>query len=316
MRIGHLSTAYHTALILMGEGWVEKRMEVGAEWLLYPTGPAMVNAFEKGQLDLGYLGLPPTIIGIDRSVPLKCIAGGHVEGTVLIGRRGLKSFEERGSGLEAVLQQLKGGVVGSPSRGSIHDVIIRNYLAQAGLEGEVEVRNFEWADSIPEAMLEGNVDAAVGTPALAVVASRLCDSKILLPPRTLWPNNPSYGIVAREELIEESQGLLESFLRLHEDASNLIRESPREAAGIAARVIELVDEEFVLACYRISPKYCASLSEGYVESTLRFLPILSRLGYIKRPLAQENIFDKRLVEKTHPHPPHYDGPNCLREPTS
>ena len=65
LRIGHLSTAYHTAFILMGGRWVQEKMKVKADWSLFPTGPAMVQAFQKGELDIGYIGLPPAMIGME-----------------------------------------------------------------------------------------------------------------------------------------------------------------------------------------------------------------------------------------------------------
>ncbi len=38
-------------------------MGAGAEWKLFGTGPAIVDAFKKRELDMAYIGLPPAIIG-------------------------------------------------------------------------------------------------------------------------------------------------------------------------------------------------------------------------------------------------------------
>ena len=77
--IGHLSTFYHTSFILEGTDWLQKA-GLDVTWKLFASGPDMVRAFENKEIDLGYIGLPPAIIGIARGLPLKCIAGGHVEG--------------------------------------------------------------------------------------------------------------------------------------------------------------------------------------------------------------------------------------------
>ena len=55
------------------------------KWSLFPTGPAMMKAFESKEIDLGYIGLPPVMIGISKGIKIKCVAGGHVEGTVMVG---------------------------------------------------------------------------------------------------------------------------------------------------------------------------------------------------------------------------------------
>ncbi|MEE8168361.1 MAG: ABC transporter substrate-binding protein [Candidatus Hydrothermarchaeales archaeon] len=303
LRIGHLSTAYHTSLILMGMD-IEKRMGVKPVWKLFGGGPGIVQALARGNVDLGYIGLPPAMIGIDRGTPIKCVAGGHVEGTIMIGKKSLKSLEELGDVRETLLQ-LEGRAIGAPPKGSIHDVIIRDLLEKNDLKDEIEVKNFEWADFIPEAMENGELTAAVGTPPLAAIVLRTLDAKIIIPASRLWPNNPSYGIIARNELIVDHPDVIEDFLEVHEEASNLIRMHPKDAARIASQVIGMVDEDFVLQTYGISPKYCASLSDEFVASTLAFVPVLSKLGYISNVLTKKEIFDFRFIEKVHPEAPHY-----------
>jgi len=62
-----------------------KNNDVEAEWTLFPSGPDLVNAMRDGHLDIGYVGLPPAIIGVDKGIGLICIAGGHIEGTLMVG---------------------------------------------------------------------------------------------------------------------------------------------------------------------------------------------------------------------------------------
>ncbi len=152
VRIGYLSTIYHTAHILKRSAWLD-RLGVSSSWRLFGTGPAMVEAFAAGEIDLGYIGLPPAMIGIDRGVPLRCIAGGHVEGTIMIAGSSYAPLRRTGSMQEA-LGQFAGKKIGSPARGSIHDVIIRFLLQKFQIAGAVVI-NFPWADLIPAAIAEG-----------------------------------------------------------------------------------------------------------------------------------------------------------------
>ncbi len=64
-------------------------------------------------------------------------------------------------------------------------------------------------------------------------------------------------------------------------------------------------EEYIKKVLSISPKYCIALSDGYVTSTMEFVEALHRLGYIKRKLDIEDIFNFRFVEKIHPENHHY-----------
>jgi len=301
LSIAHLSTVYHTSFILMGTDWLEKA-GIHAEWKLFASGPDIVKAFENKEIDLAYIGLPPAIIGIDRGIPIVCVAGGHVEGTVMIARKEFGTLDELNN-INEVLAQFEGKVIGSPPKGSIHDVIINNAIEKAGLD--IRVRNFPWTDFVLEALVDGDIEAGVGTPSLAVAAARACGARIIIPPDTLWRNNPSYGIVVRKELLD-SQALITGFLELHEKASNFIRNNPAEAARIVSGLTGIVDEDFVIEAYRVSPKYCASLSRDFVDSTMVFIPVLRRLKYISRNLSDDEIFNHVFIDKVHKELPHYD----------
>lgn len=304
LRIGHLSTFYHTAIILMASSNTNKKLGTDVEWKLFGTGPAIVNAFEKGELDLAYIGLPPAIIGIERGVSIICIAGGHIEGTVIAGSKNLKGFPEEPD-LGIILRQAKGGKIGVPGKGSIHDVILTDCLERFDLKDNIKVINFQWADMVLEALVKGEVSIAFGTPALGAAIKRYAGGKILYPPSKLWPNNPSYGILADKDFLKKEDELAEKFLMLHEKATVFLRNSPEEASKIISDFIGFIDKDLVLDILSISPKYCAKITDGYISCTMEFVEALKRLGYIRRDVTREEIFDTSLINKIHHGKDHY-----------
>jgi NitT/TauT family transport system substrate-binding protein len=304
IRIGHLSTFYHTAILLMARNETGQRLGVETAWRLMGTGPAIMQAFEQRELDLAYIGLPPAIIGIARGVPVLCVAGGHMEGTVMAGKEQWKAFPAEPA-LGTVLSQFRGARIGVPASGSIHDVILRQALEQFGLTNSIGIRNFSWADLVLEALVTDEVSAAVGTPALAAAVRRFAKGKVLFPASGFWPDNPSYGIIASREMVDENRGVVEGFLRLHEEAAEFIRNRPREAAAAIAEFVGIVDQELVLDALSLSPRYCAKLNEAYIASTMKFVPLLRKLGYIHSEVARERIFFTELIDKIHPEKDHY-----------
>ncbi len=308
VNIGHLSTAYHTAILLIGTKWVEEHLGRPVHWGLFPTGPDIVNALSRRDLDIAYIGLTPAMIGIGRGVPIKCVAGGHVEGTVVVGKDGYASAGDLDGSVAAALRQFRGKAIGCPKRGSIHDIIVRYYLAENGLQDGVEVKNFDSAEFIAEGMADGVVEAAGATPSVVSYLGFFegsFRSKVVVPPSNLWPYNPSYGVFARTDVIEERPEVVEGFLAMHKRATEFMREKPGEAARIVAGVMELVDEAYVLRAFKVSPKYCIGLPDEYVTSTLRFVEPLKRLGYLERDLSRDDIFDLQFVRRLHPEPHHY-----------
>ncbi len=304
LRIGHLSTFFHTSILLMARGDSGERLGADIDWRLFGTGPAIVNAFEKGELDLAYIGLPPSVIGMSRGVAIVCVAGGHMEGTVIAAKKNFAGFAERAD-LGDILRQFRGRKIGVPGRGSIHDVIIRECLGRFELQGAVEIVNFPWADQVLEAVVKEEVSAAVGTPALATAIVRFAGGGIIYPPSMLWPHNPSYGIIVGRDFLRREREVAERYLLLHEEATALLRSKPGEAARMISSFVGVVDAAFVMDTLRVSPKYCAQLTDEYISSTMDFVGVLKKLGYITRDVGPGEIFDTSLIRKVHPGKDHY-----------
>jgi len=289
----------------MGEKGLEKDFNKELRWKLFGTGPAMIKAFQNKKLDIGYMGLPPAIIGIDKEVSIKCVAGGHVEGTIMIANKGYKTMASLDNDISEVFSQFKGHAIGVPSKGSIHDVILNFYLKKYGLINEIEVKHYKQAEFIAIDMKKGILEGGVGTPALAVFSSTIFDSHLIIPPECLWKDNPSYGIFFHEDIIENEPEIVMKFLHHNKEASLILRESPSKAANIISKTFEILTEKYVSDVLKISPKYCIALSDGYIKSTMEFVRTLKDLGYIKKALKIKDIFDLAFVKKVHPEPEHY-----------
>ncbi len=304
IRIGHLSTFYHTAILLMAKGNADARLGAEVEWKLMGTGPAIMQAFQRHEIDLAYIGLPPAIIGIAQGIDVICLAGGHMEGTVMAGKSQWLAHAD-GADLHAVLQQFRGRRIGVPGKGSIHDVILKDCLERYDLASDIEVVNYPWADLVTEAVVHDEVSAAFGTPALTIAIKRFAGGKILYPPSLLWPSNPSYGIVADRSFLRTEGNIVERFLLLHEEATTFIRQHPSAAARVIAGFVGIIDQEFVRETLLVSPKYCAQLTEDYIASTMKFVPVLKRGGYISSEVDRNRIFLRVIIDRIHPEKAHY-----------
>ncbi len=289
----------------MGEKNLKKEFNKEIRWKLFGTGPAMIKAFQNKKLDIGYMGLPPAIIGLDKEVPIKCVAGGHVEGTIMVASKKYKTMAQLNNSLSENLSQFKGQSIGVPSKGSIHDVILNFYLKKFSLLNEIDVKHYKQAEFIATDMKKGILEGGVGTPALAVFCSTIFDSHLISPPEFLWKDNPSYGIFFHENLIENEPEIVLKFLSHNKEASLMLRESPSKAANIISNTFDILTEKYVSDVLKISQKYCIALSGGFINSTMEFVRALKDLGYIKKELRTRDIFNLSFVQKVHPEPEHY-----------
>jgi len=289
----------------MGNKDLTNDFNLDIRWKLFGTGPAMVKAFENNKLDIGYMGLPPAIIGIEKGAPIKCVAGGHVEGTVMVAGKKYKTIAYLNNNLSEVFSQFKGLAIGVPSKGSIHDVILNFYLKKYGLVDDIKVKHYKQAEFIATDIQKGILAGGFGTPALAVFASTIFDSHLIIPPEFLWKDNPSYGIFFHEDIIDKEPKIVSKFLNHNKAASLMLRESPTRAAEIISTTFEILTKNYVSAVLEISPKYCIALSEGYVKATMEFVRTLKDLGYIKKSLRNSDIFDFKFIQEVHPESEHY-----------
>ncbi len=305
LTIGHLSTAYHTNFLLMQDEEFRKSLKREIIWRMFGTGPEMVRAFKSKELDIGYMGLPPAIIGIDKGAPIKCVAGGHVEGTIMVAKKKYKTISELQNNIGNVLSQFIGKTIGVTSKGSIHEVILSHYLKKYNLVSKIDVNNYGQAEFIALDMKKNVLEGGVGTPALVAFSSTILDSHLVIRPDNLWENNPSYGIFFHSNIIKNQPEVVTKFLVYHKKASDLLRNSPSLAAEKITQSINVIDKTYADSVIKISPKYCISLSEGYIKATMEFVNTLYQLNYIKQKPKVKDIFEFSFVKKVHPEPSHY-----------
>ncbi|MFX1409940.1 MAG: ABC transporter substrate-binding protein, partial [Promethearchaeota archaeon] len=161
------------------------------------------------------------------------------------------------------------------------------------------------AEFIAVDMKDNIIEGGVGTPALAIFASTILNSHLIIEPKYLWPNNPSYGIFFHTNLIKFQSELIIKFLEHHKKASYILRTSQSIAAEKISKSFKIIDKKYAESILKISPKYCASLSDDYVNVTMEFAKVLYELGYVRRKLRIEDIFDFKFIKKVHPEKEHY-----------
>ncbi len=280
MRIAYLSTAYHTSHII--------KRTIKADWKLFSTGVEIIKAFKEKKIDLAYVGLTPVIYATNIGLDIVCIAGGHVEGTVIAGRA-------HGE-FPKCLEKKK---VGTLAKGTIHDVILRS------VDADFEVINYSYAEMLLNDFIDAKVDFVCGTPNLAVLAEKY-GAKIVCKPEKLWSWNPSYGIVVLKDFYNKNEDKLFDFLVKHEWATNILREAKNFAVKkIYESFSGDLSVEDIKKIVEMSPKYCASLPEKYLESTLKLANLMKKIGYIEETPKKDEIFDLSLISEVHPQEEHY-----------
>lgn len=307
VKVGYLPSMCQSIYVLKEHKTLERQLGVDAvEYKRYESGPLITQAFAQGEADIGFMGIPPVMIGIDKGVPIKVISSTHSEGSSLIAKIGkYKNLTELGS-IRSVLKQFEGKSIGAPGKGSIQDVIIRTELKRAGVNATI--KNIPIASTLPALLNEGQVEAYVVWPPFEMEGVLKGYGDVVIPSDKLWPYNPCCALVVTEKFEKEHPDTVQKLVELHDYASMFIMAHPEELADAANAELG-IDNETALASIQFSPKYCALPNERYINSTMQFVNALKELGYTTNNLTEDQIFDLKYIKKAHPGP--YDEPGTV-----
>lgn len=308
IQVGHLSTAYHTSFLLMGDKKSSINSDLEISWFQFSTGPEMIKALKQSKLDAVYIGIPPGIIGIDKGVPMKCVASGHIEGTIMMGLEHAFPLSNFEGDFFSFFQQFHNQTIGVTRKGSIHDVILRKYLDKYKGKSSIKIKNYNEAELIAYDVYKKHIIAGVGTPALLTFASSFTKSHLLVPPYRFWSYNPSYGIFFHQKKISSSPDQVVSFLKAHKKASELLRLNPDKAAEIISRNYQIFSKKYVKQVIGISPRYCIAISPKFLQVTMNFTEYLQKIGYINKMYSKNEIFNLKFIEEVHPEQEHFYNP--------
>lgn len=309
LKVGYLPSMCQAIYVLKQYKTLERELGVDVvEYKRYESGPLITQAFAQGDADIGFMGIPPVMIGIDKGVPIKVIASTHSEGSSLIAKsKGYKNLTQLGS-IQAVLKQFDGKSIGAPGKGSIQDVIIRTELKKAELN--VTVKNIPIASTLPALLNEGQIEAYVVWPPFEMEGVLKGYGDVVIPSDKLWPYNPCCALVVTEKFEKEHPDTVQKLVELHNYASLFIMSHPEELANAANAELG-INNETALASIEFSPKYCSLPDDRYINSTMDFVNALKDLGYTTNNLTEDQIFDLKYIKKAHPGP--YDEPGTVKD---
>lgn len=275
------------ALVGVGKGSFGDALGSGAtlDTKTFNAGPALVEAMFAGDVDLGYVGPNPAINGYVKSKgkALKIIAGAASGGASFVVRSG--------AGI-ASPKDLDGKKLATPQLGGTQDVALRFYLQQHGLRtadkgGTVQVTPMQNPD-IVSLMKQGKLDGAwVPEPWASLIVDQ-AGGQVFVDERTLWPDGKftTTDVIASAKFLEEHAPLLESFLRAHVEAIQLLQANADQAKQVVNDQIQRITTQAMPA---------AVLDKSFANLDFTFDPLAKTLA-----TTAENAFALGFLGETKP----------------
>lgn len=196
------------------------------------SGPAIVESFAAGELDLALLGGQPFIQARANNIDIKGIASNNFT------ERGFALVATEESGINS-LSDLKGKKIAASIGTNSHQVLLQ-FLEKEGIsEDEVEILNLKSSEAL--ASLESNeIDGAIFTePQISIAVN---NGNKLISDATGYGNIVCIT-VGRNEFLKAHPDVVERFLKVLDKSQKWIEDNKEEASEINAAISEAAPED-------------------------------------------------------------------------
>ncbi len=286
VRVGYLLDSVHQSSYFVSKAkdlWLKAGVAVAGFGFI--SGPHEMDAFWKGELDVGFVGVGPAVTAISNGAPVRIIASVDSDGSALVVRKDL--YEK---GLKTI-NGLHGKVI------AFFCIVQATKLLEVLQDNGVAKENVTLQSMSPDLMVSAmgskKIDAFMvwePYPSVAVIAGIgvvLKESSEIM-----WLGHPCCCLVASVNMIKNHPDVVRKMLEIDGDATKFVNDNPPEAADIVAEQLNF-PSNVVEASYART----RFVTETNVEGTIRFEEILYRQAITRKPTIDE-LFDFSFSQVT------------------
>lgn len=274
--------AYAPLQIMREKAFFEElKPEIEIKWVKLGNTAAIREAVLAGQVDAGFMGIPPFLIGSDKGMPWKLIAG------LSICPVGLVADDSKITDFHDLAPSHR---IALPQPGSIQHILLS--MAAERENGEAaffdkSLVTMKHPDGMT-ALLSGAVDAHFTSPPYIFMENETDGYQTVLSGLEAFGGEFSFiAAMASDVFIKDEPELLVSFIKALETSVAFINEFPEDSAAILSPIYE-IPEDVIL-------EYITYPGMKYTTEILglgRFLTFMTEKNYLSGRLTQQQILHK------------------------
>lgn len=280
--------------VMEAEGYLSE-IDANIDSREFTDGPAIIQAYGGGEIDIAMFGIVPSMIVIDRGIPAKVTAANIKEPMAIMADEEFQAmWDDHGANAFGAWEDKYGEKFrfGTFPQGSVPDVLLRYWLRdKVGVDPEkaVEITEIGGANAVFQAIANGEID---GSSIMEPVPTRAEAEG--LPIRTfrtaaeIMPGQPA-AVTLMNDTVRNSD-VATQFLRQHVNATEFISENPDRTANIVEKGIGMSADQARQALDGPLSNFVTDPRE-IENGTKIFSKFASENGQIDKELALEDIFD-------------------------
>lgn len=220
IRIGYLPITDHLTIIAASRTQFER---VALEPVKFGSWPELAEALKGGAIEGAFALTPMGFALRQKSVPIKLVALGHRNGSVLTAANDIKSAAD-----------LKGKTIAIPSRFSTHNLLLRRYLEKNGIDANKDVTLVEMPPpEMVNALATKRIAAFIVAEPFGGQAELRGIGKVLILSKDIWPNHICCALLLRESLIAEHADSVQELVSAFTAAGQFATDHQDEAAQLS-----------------------------------------------------------------------------------
>lgn len=248
------------------------------------TGSDVISAVASGDIDIGYVGVVPALTGISQDEPIKIVGAVNLDGSgIVVGSNSNIS----------TIPDLKGTKMASPGVSSIQQVLLLYELQKYNMTASdldiLQVNIF----MLPSTLASNKVDAYIAYQPFVSLLPYRNMGKVMMYSDQILKDHPCCVIIARQDFIDNHPEDLQTFLNVHQNATEFVNNNQNETANlISTQITTNPDLEKMSLPHTV---FVSRVDKTFQANVMNFLKIEQELGYMKKNLTEDQIFDSRFL---------------------
>ncbi len=281
VQIGVRTANDHVPFYIADKEALYRQVGLEATVRLIPSNTEIVEALQRGDLQIGAIPVTTAITAIDHGADLRIVAmtGRGSDGLLVRRDSGITSWEDlRGKRIATI-------------RASILDVLLLQALETHGLDPsrDVTLVYFQKLGDMISALKTGQVDATSNTEPFMTDAVRQGWGHILGYYTEQWPDHPCCVVVARGDLLRQHPETVERVLRAHIQAVERACTDRAYAARVIVEYLQAFNPELVEAS--LAPEKMRVDYHLTQEEIARMAELMYRQGLLEHPPEETQFTD-------------------------
>ncbi len=292
LRIGYQPSTHQIAHVTaMEKGWWQEDLApLGITRVTdyeFGTGAPEMQAMLAGDLDVAYVGAAPFVAAVSSGLDAKIVAAVQTQGSDLVLRTEVPY---------STPADLVGKKIATFPPGTIQDTILRTWLEENGVDpASVEIIPMD-PGAATTAISAGQVDGVfLPHPSPAIIAAE-GTGRTVVKSGEMLKDHACCVLVASGSLIREHPEIVEQVVKTHIKATEYNLEHKDEAAALYAEKTGQ-NVETVKASFRDWDGTWTADPQVITSSVVEYTELQYELGYISKPLTQDDLFDLSFYEK-------------------